>query len=65
MTKEERLDYMRKNFPKYRRDENIASGGGAILSSSTEISDAMNEIHPFQEEQKDKRNIRGKINSDD
>jgi hypothetical protein len=64
MTKAERLAYMKKNFPKYRRDEAIDICG-VIPTTSGDISDTMDKMNTFQEAKRDRKNIRGVINSDD
>jgi len=64
MNKADRLKHMRENFPKYRKDDNIDIGG-VITSSSDDIADTMEGMNTFQEDRRDKKNIRGVINSDD
>jgi len=65
MNKKESLAYMRKNFPKYRRDEDREFGGGVIPTSNGDVADTMDKLNTFQEERRDRKNTRDKINSDD
>lgn len=64
MTKEERLEFIRKRFNELKKAEGV-DGGGVMHSSSRDIKDEVDRLRPFQEEQRDRKRERNVINSDD
>lgn len=64
MNKEERLNYIKRRFKELQRAEGI-DGGGVIHSSSRDIQDEMGAMPTFLEGQRDTKQERNRINSDD